>query len=412
METKFNYQEEFKHDCSKYDFQYIPDSISPTSRTIAIGDIHGDLQLAIDFLIVAKCIQLYNPNNDQIKENQTISINNQKYFWSGNNTQVVQVGDQVDRCRLDNCEQPNTTINDEASDIKILKFYSDVNKLAMSKGGRVISLLGNHELMNVMGNLNYVSFMGLLEFNKNVDMSNVNISTYINMDKPELNDVINSGLQNRKNIFSNNFKGERKEALNEYLACSRTSAIIIGDLLFVHGGLIKKMAEAYNIVDLNRIVRKWLLGNFNDDTNKKILYTNQETEKVSNDNISFSTKSRLHEILKSKNSIFWNRILGYLESDKNTKNLSIDKQKRSNENCDKILKEMFQTVNINGIVIGHTPQMSEKNNGINSACNERVWRVDIGASTAFDMFRTTKRNIQVLEIKYDEQQKPRFNILS
>ena len=405
-------EKDFALDCSKYDFEYIPDSILPTSRTIAIGDIHGDLQLAIDFLVIANCIQLY----DQLNNKQFVTINNQKYIWIGNDTQVIQVGDQVDRCRSNNCEQPDSTMNDEASDIKILKFYSDVNKLAMLEGGRVISLLGNHELMNVMGNLNYVSFMGLLEFNNNVDMANLNISSYIDMDKSQLNDIIKTGLQNRKNAFSNQFIGNRKEALNEYLACSRTSAVIVGDLLFVHGGLIKKMAEAYNIADLNRIVRKWLLGKLNDDNddeeNKKLLYTNQEKNKENKENISFDSKSRLYEILKSKNSIFWNRILGYLESDKIVKNMSEDKKKRTLENCDKILKEMFQTVNINGIVIGHTPQMSEKNNGINSACNQRVWRVDIGASSAFDMFRNTKRNIQVLEIKYDEQKKPRFNILS
>jgi len=403
-------EKDFALDCSKYDFKYIPDSILPTSRTIAIGDIHGDLQLAIDFLIIANCIKLY----DQLNNKQFVTINNQKYIWIGNDTQVVQVGDQVDRCRSNNCEQPDSTMNDEASDIKILKFYSDVNKLAILEGGKVISLLGNHELMNVMGNLNYVSFMGLLEFNNNVDMANLNISSYIDMDKSQLNDIIKTGLQNRKNAFSNQFIGNRKEALNEYLACSRTSAVIVGDLLFVHGGLIKKMAEAYNIADLNRIVRKWLLGKLNDDNDetKKLLYTNQDKNKEKKENISFDSKSRLYEILKSKNSIFWNRILGYLESDKIVKNMSEDKKKRTLENCDKILKEMLQTVNINGIVIGHTPQMSEKNNGINSACNQRVWRVDIGASSAFDMFRSTKRNIQVLEIKYDEQKKPRFNIIS
>lgn len=407
METNFNYSQEFKHDCSKYEFDYIPDVLNPTSRTIAIGDIHGDLQLAIDFLIVANCIELFDMNKHGVK--QTVTINNKKYVWIGNDTQVVQVGDQVDRCRSDNCALPDTTINDEASDIKILKFYSEVDKLAILECGRVISLLGNHELMNVMGNLSYVSFMGLLEFNNTVDMTNINISSYINMENQKLNDVINTGLQNRKNAFSNKFTGKRKEALNEYLACSRTSAIIIGDLLFVHGGLIKKMAEAYNIADLNRIVRKWLLGELNDDTNKRLLYTNQE--KTKSTDVSFNVNSRLYDILKSKNSIFWNRILGYLESDKNTKNMSNDKKLRTKEYCDKILKEMFQTVNINGIIIGHTPQMSEKNNGINSACEQRVWRVDIGASTAFDIFRTTKRNIQVLEIKYGSG-KPKFNILS
>jgi hypothetical protein len=401
-----NYEDDFEKDCSNYKFKYIPDTLEPTSRTIAIGDIHGDLKLAIEFLTVAKCIQLYDPLCDK----EFISVDNKKYIWIGNDTQVVQVGDQVDRCRPvenDNCNLPHVTINDEASDIKILKFYSAIDKLAQKDGGRLISLLGNHELMNVMGNMDYVSFMGLLEFNSNVDMTSINID----MDNQKLNEIVNTGLQNRKNAFSNKFTGDRTEALNEYLACSRTSAIIIGGLLFVHGGLIKKMANAYNIKDLNRIVRKWLLGKLNDEKSddKRLLYTKQE--KQMDKNPSFSVGDRVYQIIKSKNSIFWNRVLGYLDSDLLDDELDSNELSIKQKKCDSILNELFETVNISGIVIGHTPQMSEKYNGINSACDGKVWRVDIGASSAFDVFKKMKRVVQVLEIKYDNN-KPKFNVLT
>ena len=45
--------------------------------------------------------------------------------WIGGDTVVVQVGDQVDRCRpVDNeCDHPKETVNDEASDIKILFLF-------------------------------------------------------------------------------------------------------------------------------------------------------------------------------------------------------------------------------------------------------------------------------------------------
>ena len=58
------------------------------------------------------------------------------------------------------------------------------------------------------------------------------------------------------------------------------------------------------------------------------------------------------------------------------------------------------------MVVGHTVQK----NGISSACDERIWRVDIGASNAFHSFRETQ-NIEVLEIVYDKNNKAKYSIL-
>lgn len=61
------------------------------------------------------------------------------------------------------------------------------------------------------------------------------------------------------------------------------------------------------------------------------------------------------------------------------------------------------------MVVGHTPQIE---NGINSTCDDKVWRVDIGASQAFDVFDKIKnsgRKPSVLEIVDDGKE---FNILS
>ena len=76
----------------------------------------------------------------------------QKYGWrwSGGNTIVVQLGDQIDNLR-------NNPDYDEPSDIKILKFMTDLhNQAQKEKKGAVYSLLGNHEIMNTK-DLRYVS---------------------------------------------------------------------------------------------------------------------------------------------------------------------------------------------------------------------------------------------------------------
>ena len=47
---------------------------------------------------------------------------------------------------------------------------------------------------------------------------------------------------------------------------------------------------------------------------------------------------------------------------------------------------------------------------INSVCDNKVWRVDIGASNAFHEFKHGESNVEVLEITY-KNNKPIFNIL-
>ena len=145
--------------CESLGFPEIPSIIntdrSLTKRLIAIGDIHGDLDLALNCLTIAKVIQrvyLYknkDKNNIEIKDEESDILSDfddenddlpdnivtlkykdeiklRYYQWIGENTVVIQVGDQVDRCRpVDNeCDHPKETVNDEASDIKILFFFS------------------------------------------------------------------------------------------------------------------------------------------------------------------------------------------------------------------------------------------------------------------------------------------------
>jgi hypothetical protein len=78
--------------------------------------------------------------------------------------------------------------------------------------------------------------------------------------------------------------------------------------------------------------------------------------------------------------------------------------------CQKYLLPVLNTYKINNMIIGHTPQfLNEK--GINSTCDNKLWRVDIGMSDAFDVFdrnSDNKRKIQILEIIDDNK----FNIIT
>ena len=90
-------------------------------RIVAIGDLHGDYANYIAALSAAGLVD-------------------KKGKWSGGETHLVQTGEIPDR-------GPDT--------LKIIKHISQLAKQAKRKGGRVHSLIGNHEAMNMYGDLRY-----------------------------------------------------------------------------------------------------------------------------------------------------------------------------------------------------------------------------------------------------------------
>ena len=106
-----------------------------TNRIIVIGDLHGDIARLCSCLYMAKII---NTNMEWIAE--------------PSNTVVVQIGDQLDSLNRDSTEDW-----EKLEDLKLIQFTDQLDTIAKKKGGRFISLLGNHELMNAMGNFSYVS---------------------------------------------------------------------------------------------------------------------------------------------------------------------------------------------------------------------------------------------------------------
>jgi hypothetical protein len=180
-----------------------PSILPPVSRIICIGDLHGDYKAAILALRKAKVI-------------------NNRNRWIGGDTHVVQLGDQLDRGGRLNGH------SDEMSELKLLDLFEKLHEQAEAEGGAVYSLLGNHELMNVFGNMTYVSPQGLNEF---------------------------GGVNGRKDAFTPG------GVLATRLACTRNAIMQIGNWTFVHGGLIPKYAKKYSLKKINEIIRKFLLGN-------------------------------------------------------------------------------------------------------------------------------------------------------
>lgn len=338
-------KDQFNNICNNY--EYVPSILPPAERIIAIGDLHGDIQLTKKILKIAQVI------DDNLN-------------WIGGNTIVVQVGDQIDRCRpmntknVKNTNCMNSEDTDEASDITILKLFTDLHKQAVKKGGAVISLFGNHELMNIMGDMSYVSKKGLDQFNDYTDPINPTIK-------------FSSGKEARKHAFAPG------NEYGKFLACTRVATVIIGGFLFAHAGIIKEFMDDVNIkskndlIRINRDIRRWLLKLINKNYVDKI-------------------------VRGSSYSIFWNRILGNIPP-----NVS-----NTDPICEKYLSDdVFEIFHIKSMIIGHTPQFYLNKQGINKTCGNKLIRVDIGGSDAFNKFdniysknkhKTHLREAQVLEI--------------
>jgi hypothetical protein len=342
------------------------------NRIIAIGDIHGDIDLMINTLIISgvikktdKCFNTIKLNNKEVKE---------YYEWIGGTTIVVQVGDQIDRCRptdTNDCKQESTTFQDEASDIEILLFFTNLNELAKNYGGAVYSLLGNHELMNSFGDIRYVS--------------------YKNLEQVQIKE---QSLENgRIQIF------KRGDILSNFLACTRTSILIINNYLFVHGGILGSIisnidtnnkCEIFEII--NEVIKKWLMyddSNLNTYLNCKY-YNNNIYKKIFN-------KTDINQFIFSIDSPFYTRKLGSIKPDLN----------KNDPSC-KEVNFLIDTLQLKGIIVGHTPQLVT---GINGTCDYKLYRVDIASSKAFYYILNNKISPQVLEITKEKIQvlKYKFN---
>jgi len=304
---------------------YQPAIMPAVRRIIVLGDIHGDLELALNLLKIAKLIR---------QDGNIIS-------WIGGSTYVVQVGDQIDRCRpISNmqCNNPMTTHNDEASDMKILKLFTDLHNQAKLVGGAVISLLGNHELLNSLGHLDYVSYKGLQEFEKYVDPANPHIK-------------FRNGADARTHAFAPGHE------IGKFLACTRYPAVIIGSNLFVHAGIVDGLIAEIGLKGIqdfetiNVAIRMWLLG--------------------------LLKKKYIKNIIKSSpTSMFWTRILGNIPP-----NVELN-----NPACMSHIGQVLKLFQVGSIFIGHTPQSFTYSDDINSTCGTKIWRVDNGSSSAFHRF--------------------------
>lgn len=227
-------------------------SIYPkVSRIVAVGDVHGDYKALILILRKAKLIDAKNK-------------------WIGRNTYLVQLGDQVDSlCRDNSCSLK------DPQELKIMLFLNELDKEARLKKGRVISLIGNHEMMNIQGDFRYAS---------KVDLK------------------VMGGEKGRENLFKPGGK------LARVLSKTRHAIAKIGDYVFVHGGVLP-IHTKYSFDQINKLAKRFMLGETKLENTKAFqeLFEGPHgilwTRSYSTDNPSISNIKKVNKILGIKSMI-------------------------------------------------------------------------------------------------------------
>jgi hypothetical protein len=180
-----------------------PSVLPAVPRILCIGDVHGDLGRLTGVLQVMRVIDT-----------------NMRWTAEPSNTIVVQLGDQ-----LDSASRGTDRDWETVPDTEVLKFMDNLDKIARMSGGRVLSLLGNHEVMNIHGDFTYVSLKSM---------------------------QTTGGPNERESMF-------RRGGPLANLLAKRALVLKIGNILFCHGGLLPHHLDAAgnSISVINTAVRKY-----------------------------------------------------------------------------------------------------------------------------------------------------------
>ncbi|GAA5218680.1 metallophosphoesterase [Corallincola platygyrae] len=182
------------------------------SKLYALGDVHGAYNELVTLLQGAELI------DSQLK-------------WRGGNSHLVSVGDLLDRG------------NDSR---KVIDLLMRLEQEAAAAGGQVHVLMGNHEQMNLMGELHYVT-PGEFASYQDLETGELRGKTYQHFvehhSDPESSDSL---MVQFEKAYPTGYLGHRlayseQGRYGEWLL-QRPAFLVIGDIGFVHGGLSSAVA--------------------------------------------------------------------------------------------------------------------------------------------------------------------------
>jgi hypothetical protein len=182
-------------------------------RIVAIGDVHG----AYDGLIATL---------------QGAGVIDDKLAWSGGKTHLVFTGDLLDR---------------GAKSRDVMDLVMRLEKEALRDGGRVHLVLGNHEVMNLTGDLRYVAnaeYIAFLDMEKRKERrrwyKRFKNGTPEDMDEST---VLSQFNKKAPPGFFGHRRAFRHDGIYGKWLLEKPFIVVVNETAFVHGGLPAFVAE-------------------------------------------------------------------------------------------------------------------------------------------------------------------------
>eukprot|EP00873_Tetraselmis_striata_P044889 jgi/Tetstr1/465153/TSEL_009876.t2 len=291
------------------------------ARLVAIGDIHGDYEQAINALRVAGLIS-------------------DTGHWAGGDSVLVQTGDLVDRGH---------------DSIGVLALFQRLKDEARRANGDVLLLLGNHELMNLQGDYRYISRNELrrigLDQNLPEEPQNSSSSVLPIHGMRGIGKTSMSGLRRWRYFLS------PSQPLGRFVRRRQTAAIL-GDgncrTVFVHAGVLPGVLAQQGM-------KQGAIGpQLLDALNQGMA---QVLESCSSENCEQGFPSPGSTLMGDDGPV-WYR--GY----------AMDDEIRV---CSRLVG-VLQTVHAQRMVIGHTVQADGR---LHTRCGGRLHLIDVGISRAY-----------------------------
>src|SRR5581483_2675182 len=171
-------------------------------RVVAVGDVHGDYE---QFTAVLASAGLIDGNGN----------------WSGGKTQLVHAGDVLDR-------GPDSRA--------VMDLLMKLEKQAAAAGGAVHALIGNHEAMNVYGDLRYVSPGEFASYAQNSDAAPASFADRAALTETANPSIVRVSLPQRPAGYAEHRAAFAPDGVYGRWIRSHDAIVKIDRTLFVHGG--------------------------------------------------------------------------------------------------------------------------------------------------------------------------------